>query len=197
MRERLRAALQQSDPEMSAVVADSMTDVEFVATPFLKHTQIVRVEQFMRHGPQLEYFAITDKDAVTLLTRNTAAFQKVMHQDGLQLGTAEEAIAYVQLTVEVLTSRSYLTYTVGAVSEFRFRPSLEPDLQARQQALEAAYSDVVKPMSATAEAAGYLVTYYQICDRNLERVEIQLRKTGEFTKDVTLLEEDMPTVWGL
>jgi hypothetical protein len=197
MQEKIIQGLQGTDAPLAAIVADRMTDLEEIAAGVFQHHQIVQAKQFLSHGPQLYFFAVGPHDRVSHLTRNKSALLSVAQADGLQIKDAQQAMAYLRLANEILKSRTYLSYIVESLPDFRFRPGLQGKELKRQHALEQRYAGASLAMSAHSTAAGYEITYLQITDRNLERVLVQLRKTGEFTQELEVMEEDMPTVWGL
>jgi hypothetical protein len=196
MREQLVKGLEASNPSLAAMVKDTTTQLKVKEAPFFHQHQLIYAEKFMPHGPRIAFLALGSTGRVTDVSFNQSAWEGIASADSLRLTDPKDALAYFQLAWEVTTSRSELTYRVASVDEFRFRPNLEADLQAQRDAIVQRQGTVVAPATVAQSGAAFVVTYFQIRNRNLERVRATVQASGAFTQQAELLEADMPTVWG-
>ncbi len=194
---QLSAALKHVDRHYARLVTDTMTEIEPHPAPFLTHHRIYRIEHFSPHKPVLFYVGFAPGKRAYLLTGTPANYAQMARADGVALETPDAAEAYAAVYLEATRSMSELFYPVRSVDEVKIRPNLDEEDAEDAAAFVEQYRPVIAPPVAAATEGGYTVTAYAVRNQTLERHRLTLSRDGALHNDVTILEEDLPLVYGL
>lgn len=195
--QQLSAALRRIDSHFGDLVVDDMTELRTLAAPFLSAYRIYHVEHLGPHKPVVFYAGFSPGGRAFLLTGDPREFQKMARADGVALLTPEAAAEYAALYLEATRSMSELFYVVRSVDEVMIRPNLEESGVVAAAAFLERYRGVVVAPTAVAAGGGYRVTAYAIRDQALERHLLVVDRNGGLSAEVTILEEELPLVYGL
>jgi hypothetical protein len=174
-----------------------MSEVEVYPAPFLQRYQIYRVEYFNPTKPVLFYVGFAPGQPAYLLTGAPENYVRLAQADGLVITSTQVAVAYATTYLEVTRSMAELFYLVQSVQQVEFRPNLiDPELQVKTAFIDK-YRSLLKPATAEVTASGYTVTVYAIREQALERHTLTVTKQGDLRDEVTILEQNLPLVYGL
>jgi hypothetical protein len=186
-------ALRSVSPDEAIEFETSRTRVRRVPAPFLRHYGIYRLEYTGRHLAVL-HVAYAPERPLYRLTGEPDEFIAAAGADGVQITTAEAAVQYVEVFLEVTRDLTDLLYMVGDVEQLRLRPSL--DEAARQQALER-YKPSIQPPHAEKQVAGFQVILTVVRQQTLERRTYEVSTNGAIAQSSTeVIASDLPTVLG-
>jgi len=197
IQQQLGKALKSINKQYAGLVTDSMTEVKIHDAPFLKRYQIYRVEHFNPHKPILFYVGFAPKQQAYLLTGTPENYLKLGLADGVVIDSPEIAANYAATYLEVTRSMSKLFYLVQSVDEVKFRPNLTDDRVKAKTSFIEQYRPVITPPTAELADHNYTVTAYAIREHTLERHSLMVNTEGNIKDDITILEQDLPLVYGL
>jgi hypothetical protein len=92
---------------------------------------------------------------------------------------------------------SQLFYLVRSVEEVEFRTDLADEEAKAKASFLQKYRSVIVPPSGRQTNGSYKVTAYVIREQALEQHSITVSEKGGIKTDVTILEQDLPLVYGL
>jgi hypothetical protein len=199
IRKQLSEALVDVDEEYAGLVADSMTEIEVYPTPFLKDYKIYKVEHFNPHKPILFYVGMAPGKPAYLLTNTPENYVNLTRSDAVVINSPQLAANYATTYLEVTRSMSQLFYLVRSVEEVEFRTNLADEEAKAKASFLQKYRSVIVPPTAkqTNGSYSYKVTAYVIREQALEQHSIIVSEKGDIKTDVTILEQDLPLVYGL
>jgi hypothetical protein len=197
IQQQLAAALRPVDEQYAQLTAESPTKVETYPAPFLTQYQIYRVEHLNPNKPIVFYVGYAPGEKAYVLTGSPPDMIDLAKADGVVIDSPETAEGYAAAFLEVTRSMAELFYVVESVEDIQFRPNLTPEEERVKAAFAEEYRTIIEPATATPAEGGYLVTVYAVREQTLERHEVGVSTDGAVTEQITVLERDLPLVYGL
>jgi hypothetical protein len=194
---QLAEALRPVEETYAELAADTATQVEIYPAPFLTRYEIYRVEHRNPSKPVVFYVGYAPGEQVYVLTGAPAELIALARVDGARIDSPDSAEAYTITFLETTRSMSELFYVVESTDDVQFRPNLSPEQEQAKAAFVEEYGPVIQPASAAPADYGYLVTVYAVRDQALERHAVSVGPDGTVTDEITILERDLPLVYGL
>lgn len=195
-RQQLIAALQPVSAQDAQLAADPETEIRVYPAPFLKHYRIYALEQRGGFHPTLRYIGFAPGKPVYLLPSLPDNFVRLARADGLRIDSPETAVTYIAAYLEVTRPMSQMFYALRSADEIRFFPDLTADEEQTRQAFLARYGATIAAPQARATAGGYEVTVYTTREQAVERHVFAVSRDGGIKDEATILERDLPLVYG-
>jgi hypothetical protein len=197
-REDIARAIEPLRPDIAEALADRQaTSIERIECKALTRYRLYMVTVFAPHAPVVHYIAYAEDGPPFVLSEDPDAFVAMAAADGgVEITSASEAAAYAEVFLTVTRPLSKLSYLVKSLEDVSFRPELEPGEGAARKDFERTYRSVIKPPSARKAQDGFEVTAYRVVEQSLERVTLQVSRSGEIASHEEVLEKDLPLVIG-
>jgi hypothetical protein len=197
-REDIAAAVKQEREDIAEALLDrTSSDIERVEAPSLSRYRIYALTVYGEHAPGLHYLGFAEDGRGFVLSEDLAAFETMVDEDGgVELTSAAEAEAFVELLLTVTRPLSKLSYLVKGIDDLDFRPNLDKAEKAEKARIEGKYADVLRPPAAKKSGDGFEVTAFRVVDQDLQRVRVKVTRAGKAEVSVTTLERDLPLVIG-
>ena len=197
LRQSISEALHSVSEHHSNMVAASSAQIMVYATPFLNRFKVYEVTYFTPNRPVAFYVGFVQGEAAFLLTGNPESYINLSRADGVVVSTPEVAIDYITAYLEVTRSMSGSYYIVSSVDELLFRSDLSLSQESEKESFLESYRDEVKHPAARSEKDGFVVTAYTVSEQKLERLSLTVSRNGEIEMHRSVLENELPLVYGL
>lgn len=192
-----QALLAANDPQGAALLDDPFTDVTLYPTPFLRRYHIYRLLYHAPYTPIVLYLGFAPNLPHYWLVNTPQALCELAQADPVELATAEEASRYAMMFLEVTRDMTMLVYPINSVEEIIWYPMLTAAQAQVRDALQEKYRSILAPPAAEATEEGYRVTVYVVRQQELECHTLRISREGEVSSQITVLEQNMPTVIGV
>lgn len=197
IRQQLSDALARISDTYAQMLKDRMTRIEREPTPFFQRHSIYRVEHMNPRKPFVFYVGFAPGEDAYLLTDQPENFVRLAQADGVSIQALEAALDYAKTYLRVTRSMSRLTYIVETVADIRFRPNLTGDASSVKDAFVQKYQTIITPPSAQHEGEDYIVSAFVVQEQTLEKYTLSVEKKGGIRASITMLERNLPLVYGL
>ncbi|NJD64093.1 MAG: hypothetical protein FIB00_02395 [Chloroflexi bacterium] len=197
-REDIARAIEPLRPDIAEALGDRKSSgIERIECPALSRYRVYMVTVFAPHAPIVHYIAYAEDGPPFVLSEDPDAFVAMAAADGgVEIASASEAAAYAEVFLTVTRPLSELSYLVKTLKDVSFRPGLGPDEAAARKDFERTYGPVIKPPAGRKAGDGFEVTAYRVVEQSLERMTLQVSRSGEIESSDETLEEDLPLVIG-
>jgi hypothetical protein len=90
-----------------------------------------------------------------------------------------------------------LVYQVTSVDQIRFLPKPSSEQKQAKEALAVKYREIITVPTGEVTEDGYVITTYVVRQQGLERHTFKVRHNGDMEDQITMIEQNMPTVIGI
>jgi hypothetical protein len=197
IRNELSRALASEDEHYARLAADITTRLDVQTCSFLRLYSIYCVEHFAPSKPILFYVGFAPGRRAYLLTARPDNFVSMCRGDGVVINSSAVATEYAVTYLNATRSMSELFYLVNSVDDVRFRP----DLAAEQEEIKAAFASkhrtLIAPPTAESQGERFVVIAFAVRQQTVERHTLAVSEKGDVEADVTVIEQNLPMVYGL
>jgi hypothetical protein len=197
IRAELSQALAAENEHYARMMSAPATEIELYPCSFLDHSFIYRVQYFIPSKPVIFYVGLAPGPRAYLLTAQPANFVDLCKASDVAINTEAVAAEYAATYLEVTRATSELFYLVSSVPDVNFQPNLSPAQEQVKSAFVEQYQDVIKPPTAERQGEGYVVLAFAVRRQSLESYKLEVTKDGDIGFVVTVVEDDLPLVYGM
>lgn len=192
VRGRLVSALQGTSPAYARLVENPQTTLTPVPADWLSGWQILDVLNETPPHPRRVFVALATDGRTEVLTGKPEAFSTVLVDAGVEIDSAEAAVAVGAVFLDTTRSFRAYGYRIDSVTDIDWVPTATATEKAARDELVSTYRDKIKPAQAAESGDGWQVTVWMVSGRDLVRHELGLASGTAVTDQVTTVEKDIP-----
>ncbi len=191
LRSRLARALEPTDPEAATMVRDeSRTTLTELPAEWLAGWTLIDVLHRAANHPRRMYAALSDRDTVTILTRNPQGFNSVVQ--GTAGPTTDQAAEIARTYVDVTRDFSTWSYRVERIEDIEWLPEPDADqVRTRDQVIKEFAAKITPPRPAAA-GDGWSVVLWTVTGTDLVRHTLVVNADGTVDATAIVVEEGIP-----
>jgi hypothetical protein len=193
----LASGLDHSDAraaEMAGFLQHPLTLIDRLSTPFLHQYSVYRVMPRHLSHPILRHVAGGKGLPTLILEGESSALVDLLRQDGSMLDSPGDAVAYIEVLLEVVTPRPGLTRVVSAFDEIPFREDLGDEDRRAKASAEASLSSRVEPPEARPRGEDWDVSLWVARDGALRLETVTLDRRGHLLDEAVSETYDLPLI---
>ncbi|HSW49760.1 MAG TPA: hypothetical protein VLH09_06265 [Bryobacteraceae bacterium] len=190
-KETLARRVDPSGGDTARMIRAETTQIHQYDTPFFRRGAVYRVVYFLPHKPVNLVFGCAEPDFAISLAHSPEAFFTLAEKAGLDLGSSELRLKYVQTLLETTGNLSQRFQVLRSYSEMQIVTRPTEEEVARYKQLEAKFDGVIRAPKVS-DQPPWNVSLFALKAQDLVEIQGKLYPNGKVETAVTVLEKDMP-----
>jgi hypothetical protein len=192
VRERLVTALRATSPTSAELVENPQTTLTAVAADWLPGWQILDVLNATGPHPRRFYVVLSTDGRAEILTGKPEAFSTVLVDAGVQVDSAEVAVAVGSVFLDTTRDFRAYAYRIHGVADIEWIPKPTAAEQATRDQLMKTYQSKVKPPQAAKSDDSWQVTFWMVQDRDLVTHKLGIASGKAVSDHAQTAEKNIP-----
>jgi len=187
-KETLAERVEPLDATVSQVIRAENSQIQDMATPFLRDGIIYKVSKFAPTRPIIIFVGVVENDYTALIGGDAEKYFEFVKKAKVALDNDELRKAYILNFLEVTKSGSKRLQILESVADIKMRPNLNESQKKEFDEFQEKYKSVIKPLKKSEEG---IYKVFAVKKQDLVRIDLTIKQDGIIEKQETVLESDI------